>query len=212
MKDVNRVVMMRDAHPAAEGAGSWSEELLPIVSILARPENLEGALQELVRQLQALLDGWTSPVSEGDRVSEPAVIEIGELRVDRAGHRAQVDGEELALTNLEFNLLVLLTERREQVQSRGKLLEEIWKRNTGNRTRTVDTHVKRLRDKLKSAARFIQTVRGVGYRFSESSVDEARRTPAVRGRRDPFGRLVDARTTFGEATSRGRASAAGGGG
>jgi two-component system phosphate regulon response regulator PhoB len=106
-------------------------------------------------------------------------MEISELRIDRAGHRVLVAGEEIILTTLEFRLLVLLAERREEVLERGMLLNEIWARNTNNLTRTVDTHVKRLRDKLKSAARFIQTVRGVGYRFSETASREYRRARAA---------------------------------
>jgi two-component system phosphate regulon response regulator PhoB len=79
-----------------------------------------------------------------------------------------VDTTDVTLAALEFKLLVTLIERRDQAQPRGTLLGDVWGLDSELSTRTVDTHVKRLRGKLGSAARFIQTVRGVGYRFSES--------------------------------------------
>ena len=66
------------------------------------------------------------------------------------------------------SLLVTLTERRDRVQARGTLLSDVWAIDAEIASRTVDTHVKRLRDKLGTAGRFIETVRGVGYRFSET--------------------------------------------
>jgi two-component system phosphate regulon response regulator PhoB len=78
-----------------------------------------------------------------------------------------VAGSEVALTSLEFRLLVTLVDRRDRVQSRGILLDELWDLPTSSRTRTVDTHVRRLRDKLGATGQFIHTVRGVGYRFSD---------------------------------------------
>jgi two-component system phosphate regulon response regulator PhoB len=80
-----------------------------------------------------------------------------------------VGGEEVSLTRLQFKLLVALAERQEHVQSRGLLLAEVWGITGPISTRTVDTHVKRLRDNLRGAGRFIQCVRGVGYRFSATS-------------------------------------------
>jgi two-component system phosphate regulon response regulator PhoB len=73
-----------------------------------------------------------------------------------------------ALTALEFRLLVTLLERRGGVQSREVLLRDVWGIESSITTRTVDTHIKRLREKLGDAAPLIETVRGVGYRFSES--------------------------------------------
>jgi two-component system phosphate regulon response regulator PhoB len=169
---------MRDVRATSAGSVARihrDEELVPIASILARPLDLEGTLQELIRQIQSLLDGLTGFEPGGSRASDESAMEIDELRIDRAGHRVFVAGEQIILTSLEFRLLVLLVERREEVLERGTLLNEIWARNMNNLTRTVDTHVKRLRDKLKSAARFIQTVRGVGYRFSETTSRECRR-------------------------------------
>jgi two-component system phosphate regulon response regulator PhoB len=93
-------------------------------------------------------------------------IDAQELNIDADGH-VTVAGEEVALTALEFKLLFVLVKRRERVQSRGVLLWEAWGIGEPVETRTVDTHVKRLRNKLGGAGRFIQCVPGVGYRFSE---------------------------------------------
>jgi two-component system phosphate regulon response regulator PhoB len=92
---------------------------------------------------------------------------FGTLRVDRAAHRVWVDGAEVELTALEFKLLLTLYDRRNRVQTRDALLSDVWKIDADVTTRTVDTHVKRLREKLGSAGIYIQTVRGVGYRFAE---------------------------------------------
>jgi two-component system phosphate regulon response regulator PhoB len=99
-------------------------------------------------------------------------VEFGELRIDPAAHRAWVADVEIALTTLEFKLLLTLYERKNRVQTRSVLLNDIWGIEADITTRTVDTHVKRLREKLKSVGRYIETVRGVGYRFTESPTDE----------------------------------------
>ena len=97
--------------------------------------------------------------------SEEGLVEFGVLRLDRAGYRAWVAGRELELTALEFNLLITLYDRRDRVQARPTLLEDVWGVSADVTTRTVDTHVKRLREKLGDARDYIETVRGVGYRF-----------------------------------------------
>jgi two-component system phosphate regulon response regulator PhoB len=99
-------------------------------------------------------------------------IEFGELRIDAAAHRVWVAGAEIALTTLEFRLLGTLFERKNRVQTRSVLLNDIWGIEADITTRTVDTHVKRLREKLKSVGRYIETVRGVGYRFTESPSED----------------------------------------
>jgi len=76
------------------------------------------------------------------------------------------------MTPLEFKLLIMLVLRKERVQTRSALLADVWELDPGVSSRTVDTHVKRLRDKLGSAGRFIQTVRGVGYRFSDRAPED----------------------------------------
>ena len=93
-------------------------------------------------------------------------IEFGVLRVDRDEQRVWVAGLEVTLTPLEYKLLVTLHDRRDQVQSRDTLLSDVWGISADVTTRTVDTHVKRLRSKLSEAADYVQTVRGIGYRFA----------------------------------------------
>jgi two-component system phosphate regulon response regulator PhoB len=100
---------------------------------------------------------------------ESPVIEVAELRIDTDAHRVQVAGSEVGLAPLEYKLLLTLAQRAERVQSRATLLNDVWELDPEVSSRTVDTHVKRLRDKLGSAGRFIHTVRGVGYRFSEQA-------------------------------------------
>jgi len=91
--------------------------------------------------------------------------DFGELRVDRAAHRAFVSGSEVSLTALEFRLLMMLHDRRGRVLSRDLLLDEVWGAHADVTSRNVDTNVKRVREKLGAAGDYIETVRGVGYRF-----------------------------------------------
>jgi two-component system phosphate regulon response regulator PhoB len=97
--------------------------------------------------------------------AERPVAEVGPIRVDNDAHRVYVDGAEVALTPLEFKLLRTLMTRLGRVQPRERLLEDVWEMSTEVETRTVDTHMKRLREKLGSARDLIETVRGVGYRM-----------------------------------------------
>src|SRR5438045_1054560 len=83
-------------------------------------------------------------------------------RVDRAAHRVWVGGNEVELTALEFKLLTTLHDRKNRVQTRSVLLDDVWGIKADVTTRTVDTHVKRLREKLGAAGDYIETVRGVG--------------------------------------------------
>jgi len=95
-------------------------------------------------------------------------LSFGVLRVDEAAHQCWVEGEEIPLTALEFKLLSFLITRRGRVQSREVLLDEVWGIAAAITTRTVDTHVKRLRQKLGAAGNYIETRRGFGYRFRAS--------------------------------------------
>lgn len=97
--------------------------------------------------------------------SDEPHVEFGVLKMDREAHRVWVQGEEVELTLLEFKLLSILYERRDRVQSRSTLLDVVWGIRADVTTRTVDTHVKRLREKLGVARDYVETVRGVGYRF-----------------------------------------------
>ncbi|MCC6624896.1 MAG: response regulator transcription factor [Deltaproteobacteria bacterium] len=100
-----------------------------------------------------------SPAAPGDS------LEVGKIKLDVAGHRAWVEGEQVRLTALEFKLLQTFIERQGRVQTRDHLLNDVWGIEADITTRTVDTHVKRLRDKLGRAGVYIETIRGVGYRF-----------------------------------------------
>jgi two-component system, OmpR family, phosphate regulon response regulator PhoB len=95
-------------------------------------------------------------------------IDFGCLRIDVGAHRVWASGQEVELTLLEFKLLLALHESRDRVQTREALLDGVWGVDVSITTRTVDTHVKRLRDKLGRAGEYIQTVRGIGYRFADS--------------------------------------------
>jgi len=97
----------------------------------------------------------------------PPVIRSGELLLDVSRHLVTVRGKRIELTATEFKLLTVLAQRRGRVQSRDILLRDVWGYNSLVDTRTVDTHMRRLREKLGVAAKYLDTVRGVGYRFAE---------------------------------------------
>ncbi len=102
-----------------------------------------------------------------ERSSAQARIQIGGVVIDEELHQLQVDGEAVVLTATEFRLLKLLMERKGRVQSRENLLVNVWHYDTDIETRTVDTHVRRVREKLGPYSHLIETVRGVGYRAVE---------------------------------------------
>ncbi len=123
------------------------------------------SVRELLLRVDAVLRRTRT-----EQASRPP-IQFGRLRVDSEAHRAFVDGEEVELTAIEFDLLLTLYDRKNRVQSRTSLLDDVWGIEADITTRTVDTHVKRLREKLGPAGRYIETVRGVGYRFADSPGD-----------------------------------------
>ncbi len=149
---------------------------VPVVVLTARGEEIDRvvgfelgvddyvvkpfSVRELVLRVGAVLRR-----SQGAAEAAPA-SSFGRLRVDRGAHRVFVDGAEVELTLLEFKLLVALFDRRDRVQTRDGLLDEVWGVTADVTTRTVDTHVKRLREKLGRAGDYVETVRGVGYRFA----------------------------------------------
>src|SRR5205085_2166837 len=92
----------------------------------------------------------------------------GPISIDPARHEVRVNGKQVRLTSLEFKLLQTLMQRRGRVQDRDKLLNEVWRYESVIATRTVDTHVRRLREKLGKAGDAIETVRGFGYRLREN--------------------------------------------
>lgn len=118
------------------------------------------SVRELLLRVRALLRR-TQTSEEGSKSS----LQFLDLRIDLTAHRAWVADREILLTALEFKLLRCLMERQGEVQSRKELLGRVWGIQADVTTRTVDTHVKRLRHKLGPASDYIETLRGVGYRF-----------------------------------------------
>ena len=121
------------------------------------------SVRELVLRVRAVL----RRAAGGGTASGAAVEPVGPLRVDLESHRAYVENEEVELTPLEFRLLTTFMSRVGRVQSREQLLTDVWEMSSEVETRTVDTHVKRLREKLGPARDLLETVRGVGYRLVE---------------------------------------------
>ncbi len=119
------------------------------------------SVRELVLRVKAVLRRGTPADPAG------GVLERGSLRLDAERHRCSVEGRELELTPKEFALLGALMRRPGRVLSREQLLDEAWGSEINVTLRTIDTHMKRLREKLDDAADLIDTVRGVGYRFRE---------------------------------------------
>ncbi len=119
--------------------------------------------RELVLRVRKLLKRTKSAEDSGDR------LQIGLLQIDIPHHAAHVDGKSVTLTATEFNLLAVLAKRRGRVQTRERLLQDVWGYETAIDTRTVDTHMRRLREKIGPAADYLETIRGVGYRFKDDS-------------------------------------------
>ena len=147
---------------------------IPVIMLTAKGEEIDRVLgfelgaedyvvkpfsvRELILRIQAVL-------RRKETMADPSSIRFGCLRIDSEAHKAWVENEEVRLTSTEFRLLLTLYERRNRVQARITLLEDVWGMDAEAETRTVDTHVKRLREKLGKAESYIETVRGVGYRF-----------------------------------------------
>ena len=103
-------------------------------------------------------------------VSKPAPVKAGGIELDRSSMTATIGSKKLVLTSTEYRLLDLLVRRAGTIQSREALLSEVWGYQASLDTRTVDTHVRRLRDKLGKAGAVVQTVRGSGYRLGAATV------------------------------------------
>ena len=116
--------------------------------------------RELVLRIRAILRRV-----QGRGEAEDAQIVAGPLAIDPVGCQVQLDSNPIELTAIEFKLLTTLAQRRGRVQSREELLKVVWGYEYVGYRRTVDTHIRRLREKLGSAAEMVETVRGMGYRF-----------------------------------------------
>jgi two-component system phosphate regulon response regulator PhoB len=150
---------------------------VPIIMLTAKSEEIDRVVglevgaddyvtkpfspRELSLRVRAVLRRRTP---SGERVR---VVEHGPLRVDPESHRASVAGREIVLTAKEFQLLLALMTRPGRVLTRERLLDEVWGSDITVTSRTIDTHLKRLREKLGEAGSLVETVRGVGYRFAE---------------------------------------------
>lgn len=117
--------------------------------------------RELVLRIKRILERGQAPDQEQER------LKFGELLIDGPRHLVNWRGKKVDLTATEFKLLMLLAQRRGRVQSRDQLLRDVWDYQSVIDTRTVDTHMRRLREKLGPASKYLDTVRGVGYRFVE---------------------------------------------
>jgi two-component system, OmpR family, phosphate regulon response regulator PhoB len=149
---------------------------IPIIMVTARGEEIDrvvgfelGAddyvakpfsVRELLLRIKRSLDRRTLPEVQ------PSASTTNQLRIDREAHRVFVGDGESELSALEFRLLLALSDRQNRVLTREKLLKIVWGNDTTVCLRTVDAHVKRLRSRLGSAGACVETVRGVGYRFS----------------------------------------------
>jgi two-component system phosphate regulon response regulator PhoB len=148
---------------------------LPIVMLTARGEELDRIVglelgaddyiskpfspREVVLRVKAVLRRFQQEESAVER------LEVGGIELDISGHQLRVRGKEVPLTATEFRLLRLLLERSGRVQTRGQLLSDVWGYAEDIDSRTVDTHIRRLRRKLGAEAERIETVIGVGYRL-----------------------------------------------
>lgn len=151
---------------------------IPIIMLTAKAAELDRVLglelgaddyitkpfspRELVLRVKNLLRRRQQPTTE-----KPERFQFGELTIDIPRHLVLVHGKRIDLTATEFKLLLTLAQRRGRVQSRDQLLQDVWQYDNVIDTRTVDTHMRRLREKLGKTSRFLDTVRGVGYRFVE---------------------------------------------
>src|SRR6059036_3575444 len=116
--------------------------------------------REVILRIRAILRrGAAEPTDEQ--------LTTGPITIDPVRHEVSVDGKRINLTSLEFKLLRTLMQRRGRVQARDRLLNDVWGYESVIDTRTVDTHVRRLREKLGKAGEIVETVRGFGYRLRE---------------------------------------------
>jgi len=121
------------------------------------------SVRELILRAKAVL-------KRGEKESDNVEIkrQFGQLSIDIESHEVFVDNVEIILTAIEFKLLCQLVDRRGRVQSRDQLLSDVWGYTAEVTTRTVDTHIKRLRLKLGSMGKYVQTIRGIGYKFTRT--------------------------------------------
>lgn len=156
--------------------GDAATRHIPIIMLTAKAEEIDRIVglefgaddyvtkpfspREMVLRVKAIMRR-----GKGEVVDEK--LTVGPITVDPSRHHVTVSGKRIRLTSVEFKLLSMLMLRRGRVQARDRLLNEVWGYESLIDTRTVDTHVRRLRKKLGKAADAIETVRGFGYRLRE---------------------------------------------
>tara|TARA_B100002051_G_C16595136_1_gene564959 strand:- start:269 stop:955 length:687 start_codon:yes stop_codon:yes gene_type:complete len=118
------------------------------------------SVRELILRVKVLLK------KQRESLVQNKLVTFGAIRIDLDAHELKINDKEIVLTALEFKLLQHLVKRKGRVQTREQLLGDVWGYSAEVTTRTVDTHIKRLREKLGNTSDYIQTIRGVGYRFS----------------------------------------------
>lgn len=154
---------------------------VPIIFVTAKGEEIDRILgfevgaddylvkpfspRELMLRIQAIMKR-TQPVQAAESLHSRQIV-IHNLVIDRDRHQVTVQGEPIVLTKMEYDLLNLLIDRRGRIQSRQTLLNDCWDIAADVTTRTVDTHIKRLRQKLGEMGDYIETRRGFGYRFKD---------------------------------------------
>jgi two-component system phosphate regulon response regulator PhoB len=150
---------------------------IPIMMLTAKAEEIDRVLglelgaddyvtkpfspREVILRIKAIL-------RRAERTAEDERLSAGSIVIDPARHEVSIAGKRVNLTSLEFKLLRTLMQRRGRVQTRDRLLNDVWGYESIIDTRTVDTHVRRLRRKLGKAANAIESVRGFGYRLREN--------------------------------------------
>ena len=156
---------------------------LPIIMLTAKGEEIDRILgfelgiddyvikpfspRELILRIRAILK---RDRRQGGKTQE--ILKAGGLEVDLTRHIVTLDGKELVLTLMEFKLLVALLKRKGDAQSREILLSDVWDVDKSINTRTIDTHITRIREKLGSTGSMIKTVRGLGYKLDEQKDTE----------------------------------------
>jgi DNA-binding response OmpR family regulator len=151
-------------------------QAIPIIMLTAKGEEIDRVLglelgaddyvtkpfspRELILRIKAV-------PRRGRPLPEAEKLNVGAITVDSDRHHVSIAGKAVRLTAVEFKLLAMLMQRPGRVHSRDRLLSDVWGYESSIDTRTVDTHVRRLRDKLGKAAHLVETVRGFGYRLKE---------------------------------------------
>ena len=121
------------------------------------------SVRELILRVKVILKKQLEPIADNQ------LIEFGAIKLNLDAHEVLINDDEVILTALEFKLLKHLVLRRGRVQTRDQLLGDVWGYSSEVTTRTVDTHIKRLREKLGQVGDYIQTIRGVGYRLNNQN-------------------------------------------